>query len=181
MILICFVTHFFKQESANMEKCCITGIWYEQCVDLLCKGGGGSNMREKETSTTKKQKQQHASSSSSSASSYKKKSPSTTSESTNGLVKTTSLFIAPKFKHFSQMLWTVSKLDLVIKNYTLSWLLAQQQNTKKNNNESSKQEMIEKFGEDCIPFAQDLYEIFIHAVSHVCESLHKHMYSPLLG
>jgi hypothetical protein len=104
------------------------------------------------------------------------------------------IFISCKFQHFVHMLWTVAKLEIVVKNYTLSWFadFLLNNNTSKDPsqqespNESvesmracgpggglhvTKKELLALFCSESVPFQERLYTIFLHAVSHVHLSL----------
>ena len=88
------------------------------------------------------------------------------------------VYISPRFKHFAQMLWTVAKVDIVIKNYTLAWFQSQGITA---DSTVSRQTITEKFSKDCSAFCDDLYAVFVHAAQHVYKSLHDHMYNTMLS
>ena len=73
------------------------------------------------------------------------------------------------------MLWTVSKLDTIIKNYTTWWVGA------RCHPGQSRQIITTRFSNESTEFSGRLYKIFSHAVVHVCGSLVDHMYSPMFS
>jgi hypothetical protein len=106
------------------------------------------------------------------------------------------LFISNQFQHFVHMLWTMAKLDLIVKNYTLSWfskqggLLMYQSSESKHRRKGllssmvastsnptaiSKKRLLEIFCEDSKEFQEDFYVIFVHAVRHVHISLNHYL------
>ena len=80
-----------------------------------------------------------------------------------------------RFKHFAQMLWAISKLDTIIKNYTIWWLGA------RCHRGESRQCITTRFSDESTEFCSKLYRIFTHAVEHVYGSLADHMYSPMFS
>lgn len=91
------------------------------------------------------------------------------------------MFISNHFQHFVHMLWTMSKLDIIIKNFTLSWFstTSKKVNLKKMNNKSkgtvSKSNLLSRFCKESSMFQEHLYKIFLHAVDHVTLSLSDHL------
>lgn len=141
------------KEVRNLERCHITGVWHERCIDIS-KGGRGSssvidptdfmqdNLKTPEVSSTSSSvlpspspshisitTPNHGSSSidSSVLTPLRTVHMQQTMYGSTSMSGSTSggLFVSPKFRHFTHMLWTVSKLDIVIKNYTTSWLQVQ--------------------------------------------------------
>jgi hypothetical protein len=147
------------KEVHGFERCCITGIWHERCIDVS-KGS-------RSVTTLKSLSIQQQSAEDDAVSSDKS---SRTTINGGGCI-----FISPKFLHFSQMLWTMAKIDVVIKNYTIMWLQAHA------NGATSMQQITCKFDEMSQDFVENLYKVFIHAVEHVCDSLVSHMYNPLFS
>jgi hypothetical protein len=147
------------KEVHGFEKCCITGIWHERCIDVS--KGSRSVTTLKSLSIQQQNVDDDAISSDKS------------SRATGGGAGC--IFISPKFLHFSQMLWTMAKIDVVIKNYTIMWLQTH------SNGATSMQQITSKFDETSQDFVENLYKVFIHAVEHVCDSLVSHMYDPLFS
>jgi hypothetical protein len=86
------------------------------------------------------------------------------------------MFVSSRFQHFVHMLWTMAKLDMVIKNYTLTWFatfLVQQQS--QNVKMITKKSILAQFCEDSLDFQEKLHTIFLHAVSHVHLSLTEYL------
>ena len=90
------------------------------------------------------------------------------------------VFISPKFQHFAHMLWTVAKIDCVIKNYTSAWLQQQSKRTRLQLPPVTKQALTVQFTAECKDFCDSVCNIFLHAVCHVCTSLYRHMYDPVI-
>lgn len=148
------------KEVRNLERCYITGVWHERCIDVSkgVRGGGGGgggllvsgNTSDRVAESREGESLSNSCSSSVASSSNlpspttpasllrgggcgPSSSPSITLESmystqtmycttTSTGSATTGVYISPKFRHFAHMLWTTSKLDTIIKNYTTSWL-----------------------------------------------------------
>lgn len=96
-----------------------------------------------------------------------------TNISTSSHPQTTRIYINNQFQHFVHMLWTMSKLELVVKNYTLTWF--SQLEGQYHRSTTSKKNVLAKFCEDSAVFQEQLYSIFLHAVSHVTSSLVDHL------
>ncbi len=182
------------REVSYMERCYITGVWQEKNIDISKGGRGNSNNSGSSGSNSNGTSPLPRSPSISPAttplftpaasggagcsplggvdrvsSSSPLPNPPPSSSSGNGV------FISPRFKHFAQMLWTLSKIDLIIKNYASDWYnglgpFAISQ---------SRQMITTQFGQDSQVFCGKLYRIFIHAIGHVCRSLHDHIHVPM--
>lgn len=130
------------REVHGVERCRITGVLHERCIDVS--RGGRSSAPPAE-------------------------------DASGGTRVASSSYISPRFKHFVQMLWTISKLDTIIKNYTIWWLGA------RFSHGESRQSITTRFGNESVDFCSKLYRIFSHGVEHVCGSLVDHMYSPMFS
>ena len=73
------------------------------------------------------------------------------------------------------MLWTLAKLDVVIKNYSSEWFQRQGSMT----HSQSRQSITTRFGEEGMEFCHKLYNILIHAMGHVYKSLYGHIQVPM--
>lgn len=99
----------------------------------------------------------------------------------------TSIFVAGHFEHFVHMLWTMSKLDLIVKNYTLSWFFAKQHQEECSSSGSqssllqSKKVLLSTFCKESSTFQEQLYMIFLHAVDHVTLSLNNYLEDTFLS
>jgi hypothetical protein len=88
-------------------------------------------------------------------------------------------FISPRFKHFAQMLWTMVRIEVVIKNYTVAWFMSNIQHSAKGK-QMSKNEATQLFSTASSAFYLKLYKIFMHAIQHVVLSLTHHLQTPVL-
>lgn len=175
------------KEVHGLERCYITGVWHEKCIDVT----KGNRSTTTPTSTPAMSPSTPTSGVPTSSvptsggyptSGYPPHSPTVSCcWSPAGTVGVTGgsmggVFISPRFRHFAQMLWTIAKVDMVIKNYTLAWF--------QSNNVGvmgSRQDITYRFDNEYGPFCESLYKIFIHAIHHVCNSLYCHMYNPILS
>jgi hypothetical protein len=85
---------------------------------------------------------------------------------------TGTLAIHPKFGDFVLRLWYVSRIEHVIRNYTRFWMT----DTTLHSEEEAAQ-----LGTTCALFAEqtvlfdDLYETYVRAMSHVTDSISRHI------
>lgn len=82
------------------------------------------------------------------------------------------MYVGQRFQHFLYMLWTVSRIENLVKHYVHEWLLHWKI---KCTDQESMQDVIESFTNDSQSFCTQLHAIFGHAVLHVCTSLDTHL------
>lgn len=169
------------KEVSYLERCYITGVWQEKNIDISKSGRGSSNSASNSNATSPLPSPSPTPTPSpmpspiGGAMGSGASSPPPTSITPIQSMGGSGVYISPRFKHFAQMLWTIAKLDVVIKNYASDWfnslgVFASNQ---------SRQAVTTRFGQDSQVFCGKLYKIFVHAVQHVCSSLHHHIHVPM--
>lgn len=84
------------------------------------------------------------------------------------------LVVHPRFQHFFLMLWYVSKIEHVIRNYTRCWIEAVSLPSTSDNPNKTVTDICNEFSTQNEVF-QQMYKVFIHGHAHVMNSLHKYM------
>lgn len=130
------------EQVPHLERCFITGIWQERMLDISKTGRQSAQGQAAAASrqATKPPSQQSSQQSSRQSNQQSKQeqptglpghapdSPvtatatATTATAQRSHQTPVSMFISQRFRHFAQMLWTVARVDTVIKNYVLSWM-----------------------------------------------------------
>jgi hypothetical protein len=194
------------KEFCGFERCYVTQVWHERCLDVSrCSRGSSAAAATTATTTTTPRPETPTAGASTPASPCAISAPGTPSLSCStplpspppataasdavtaatspspSIAYTTmtptrsSVYISPKFKHFAQMLWTAVRIDHVVRNYSIEWFHTHSQQDELR----SVQDYITDFENGDHRFRDELYRIFLHAVSHVCVSLHEHIHAPL--
>ena len=178
------------REVHGFHPCAMTGVWHNKCIDIS-RGNRSTAAAAQWSTGVQPEGNPHKKNV---AAQDEKAGEKTQSAPTTAVSVPGGVYISPKFKHFAQMLWTLAKLDVIVKNYVSAWLQSrhssgtsqvakrcQRPGKYQLRNGDTKQLLISQFSSECLVFKDNLYKIFVHALEHVSNSLWSHINDPTIS